>query len=130
LGDIHAVRPGVSHRTAIYFEGKSLTYAELNERVNRLCNALRDLGIGKGDRVAVLSENTYKYLEIYFAAGKLGISVTPLNFRLADPEIIHITDDSESTVFAGGYDEPCIWPQPSRIRQRIAWITGLKAMSL
>ncbi|GLI33080.1 long-chain-fatty-acid--CoA ligase [Desulforhabdus amnigena] len=94
-------------RTAISFEGTSLTYAELNQRVNRLCNSLRVQGIGKEDRLAVLSENTYKYLEIYFAAGKLGISVTPLNFRLADPEIIHIINDSESTVlFAGdGYEE-------------------------
>lgn len=94
-------------RTAMVFEGKSLTYAELNERVNRLCNGLAALGIGRNDRLAVLSENTCKYLEIYFAAGKLGASVTPLNFRLADPEIVHIINDSESTVlFAGdGYEE-------------------------
>jgi acyl-CoA synthetase (AMP-forming)/AMP-acid ligase II len=84
-----------------------MTYMNLNERVNRLCNALTALDIGKKDRLAVLSENTYKYLEIYFAAGKLGISVTPLNFRLADPEIIHIINDSESTIlFVGdGYEE-------------------------
>lgn len=94
-------------RTAVVFEGKSLSYAELNERVNRLCSALAAMDIGGRDRLAVMSENTYKYLEIYFAASKLGVSVTPLNFRLADPEIIHIINDSESTVlFAGeGYED-------------------------
>ena len=89
-------------RTAVVFEGTSLTYRELNERVNRLCSALRARGIDKKDRVAVLSENTHKYLEVYFAAGKLGVSVTPLNFRLADPELRHILDDSESTVLIAG----------------------------
>lgn len=108
LGDIPRCAARIfPTRTAIVFEGTSLTYAELNERVNRLVNALKTLGIGSMDRLAILSENTHKYLEIYFAAGKLGISVTPLNFRLADPEIIHITNDSESTVlFVGdGYEE-------------------------
>lgn len=108
LGDIprYAARRFPA-RTAIVFEGARLTHKELNERVNRLGNALRALGIGKRDRLAILSENTHKYLEVYFAASKLGISVTPLNFRLADSEVIHIINDSESTVlFVGdGYEE-------------------------
>ncbi len=108
LGDIaRCSARSFSGRTAIVFEGTSLTYRELNERVNRLCSALQSQGVGKGDRLAVLSENTHKYLEIYFAAGKLGVSVTPLNFRLADPELRQILDHSESTVlFVGdGYEE-------------------------
>ncbi|SPF38458.1 AMP-dependent synthetase and ligase [Syntrophobacter sp. SbD1] len=111
LGDIlRCSARSFPSRTSVVFEGKSLTYLELNERVNRLCNALKALDIGREDRLAVLSENTYKYLEIYFAASKLGISVTPLNFRLAGPEIIQIVNDSESTVlFAGdGYEEPAV----------------------
>ena len=94
------------HNTATVFEGTRLTYRQLNERVNRLANGLLALGIGKGDRLAVPAENTHKYLEIYFAASKLGISVTPLNFRLADQEIVHIVNDSESTCFfaADGYE--------------------------
>src|SRR5208337_317230 len=108
LGDIpRSAARRFPARTAIVFEGVRLTHRELNERVNRLGNALRALGIGKRDRLAILSENTHKYLEVYFAASKLGISVTPLNFRLADPEVIHIINDSESTVlFVGdGYEE-------------------------
>ena len=89
-------------KTAVVYEDVRLTYRQLNERVNRLANALSSLGAAKTDRLAVLSENTHKYFEIYFAASKLGLTVTPLNFRLADPEIEHIVEDSESTVFLAG----------------------------
>ena len=93
-------------RTALVFESNCLTYRQLDKRVNQLANALLSSGIGQTDRLAVLSENTHKYLEIYFAASKMGISVTPLNFRLSDNEIQLIVNDSESTVlFVGeGYE--------------------------
>jgi acyl-CoA synthetase (AMP-forming)/AMP-acid ligase II len=95
------------HKTALVYEDTRLTYRQLNERVNRLANALRSDGVGKTDRLTVLSENTHKYLEVYFAASKLGITVTPLNFRLADQEIALIVNDSESTVFivGDGYED-------------------------
>ncbi len=94
-------------KTAVVFEETRLTYRQMDERVNRLANTLRSKGVGATDRLSVLSENTHKYLEIYFAASKLGISVTPLNFRLADDEIRHIVDNSESTVFfvGDGYED-------------------------
>ncbi len=93
-------------RTAVVFEEDRLTYRQLDERVNRLANALMAKGIGKNDRLTVLAENTHKYLEIYFAASKIGVSVTPLNFRLSDSEITLIVNDSESTIFfaADGYE--------------------------
>jgi len=95
------------NKTAVVYEKTRLTYNQLDSRVNRLANALHSQGVGKTDRLAVLSENTHKYLEIYFAASKLGISVTPLNFRLVNEEIQHIVDDSESTVFlvGDGYED-------------------------
>ena len=86
-------------RIATVFEGTRLTYRELNARVNRLGNALLSLGVGKNDRLAILGENTHKYLEVYFAASKIGISVTPLNFRLSNQELVQIIKDSESTCF-------------------------------
>jgi long-chain acyl-CoA synthetase len=87
---------------AVVFEGTRLTHRQLNDRVNRLANGLMKMGYRRGDRVAVLAANTYKYLEIYFAAGKLGMSVTPLNFRLSDPEIAYIVNDSEAVCFFVG----------------------------
>jgi long-chain acyl-CoA synthetase len=108
LGDIP--RKSALHfpeRVATVFEAKRLTYKELNMRVNRLANALLQRGFRRGDRVAVLAENTHKFLEVYFAVAKAAMSVTPLNFRLSDDEIVHILNDSEScAVFAGdGYEE-------------------------
>ena len=108
LGDIP--RSGATFypdKTVIVFEGRYLNYKELNERVNCLANALMGLGYKKGDHIAVLSENTHKYVEIYYAAAKAGMIITPLNFRLSDSELTTIVNDSESTLYIAGdgYEE-------------------------
>ncbi|MFZ5572735.1 MAG: long-chain-fatty-acid--CoA ligase [Thermodesulfobacteriota bacterium] len=89
-------------REAVVFETTRLTYRQFNQRVNRLANALAKLGFRNEDRLTILAENTHKYLEVYFAAAKLGLSVTPLNFRLSDAELIHIARDSEAVCFFVG----------------------------
>ena len=108
LGDV--ARKGArihADREAVVFEGTRLTYRELDGRVNRLANALLRLGATRGDRIAVLADNTHKYLEVYLAAAKAGIVTVPINARLAPEEMRHILDDSEtSLVLAGdGYEE-------------------------
>ena len=97
-------------KVALVFEGRSITYKELDDRVNRLANALIGLGMERGGRVTILADNSHKYMEIYFAAAKAGLSVTPLNVRLADKEIAYIANDCEATVcFVGdGLEERCI----------------------
>ncbi|MGD0919756.1 MAG: long-chain-fatty-acid--CoA ligase [Thermodesulfobacteriota bacterium] len=103
LGDIP--RKGYAlhrNRTAMVFEGTRITYGMLEDRVNRLANALIGLGLRKGGRVTILAENTYKYMEVYFGAAKAGLSVTPLNFRLSDKELTYIVNDCEATVFFAG----------------------------
>jgi acyl-CoA synthetase (AMP-forming)/AMP-acid ligase II len=103
LGDIPLKGATVCpDNVASVFEGQRFTYRQMNERVNRLANALKKLGYKKGDRFNVLAENTHKYLELYYAAGKLGMSVTPLNFRLGDNELAFVIKDSESTLFFAG----------------------------
>ena len=94
-------------RTALVFEGTRYTYAEFNGRINRCAHALLGLGCRKGDHVAVIADNCAKYLEAYFGAAKIGMSVTPLNVRLGDDEIVFVVNDSEATVlFVGdGYEE-------------------------
>ncbi|HEY6221014.1 MAG TPA: long-chain-fatty-acid--CoA ligase [Candidatus Eisenbacteria bacterium] len=94
-------------REAIVFEGTRLTYRELDRRVNRVANALLRLGLAKGERLAVLADNTHKYLEVYLAAAKAGLVTVPINARLAPEEMRHILDDSEAAlVLAGdGYEE-------------------------
>jgi acyl-CoA synthetase (AMP-forming)/AMP-acid ligase II len=130
LGDIP--RKSARIRTdfeAVVFEGTRLTHRDLNDRVNRLAGGLVKRGYRRGDRVAVLAANTHKYLEIYFAAGKLGMSVTPLNFRLSDAEIAYIVNDSEAVCFLLGdeYEERALGMKAelSRIRD---WISLDKEM--
>jgi len=49
-----------------------LTFREVGERVNRLSSALSGLGIGRGDRVTVLSLNCHRFFELYFGVPQLG----------------------------------------------------------
>lgn len=81
-------------KTAITFREQSLTYAQLDERVTRLARALRELGVGEGDRVALLSRNHPSYLEALFASGLLGAIFVPLNARLTTPEIAYSLEDA------------------------------------
>jgi acyl-CoA synthetase (AMP-forming)/AMP-acid ligase II len=76
-------------RPAIIDGERRFTFAAFNARVNRLAAALRALGLGRGERVAILSENRAEYLELIFAAGKLGVIVCTLNWRLTDRELLH-----------------------------------------
>ena len=67
-------------RVAITFEGTlDVTYAELDERVNRRANALNEAGVSAGDRVAVLIGGTLSIAEIYLALAKLGATLATLN---------------------------------------------------
>jgi acyl-CoA synthetase (AMP-forming)/AMP-acid ligase II len=89
-------------KEAVVFEGHRFTYGAFDERVNRLANALLDLGCVRGDRVAVYSENTHRFLEAYFAVAKAGLVVVPLNFRLSDHEIVQILNNAEPVLLFVG----------------------------
>lgn len=105
LGDISRCgAKDYANREAMVFEGQRFTYNILEDRTTRLANAFLALGCRKGERVAVLSENSPKYLEVYLGAAKAGLVVTPLNFRLTDNEISHIVNDAEATFFLVGDD--------------------------
>lgn len=94
VGDWIRKRAIVSpEKIAVIFEGRGFTYRQVNERTNRLVNALADRGIKKGDRVAVMFYNCHQFLEAYFAAAKLGAIFVPLNFRLAGPELEYMLND-------------------------------------
>jgi fatty-acyl-CoA synthase len=72
-----------------------LTYAQFGARVRAWANAMRALGIRKGERVAVLSQNCHRMLEAYFGTPLLGAILMPLNFRL-------VPDDFEYILNHGG----------------------------
>ena len=77
-------------KTAVVDGDRRFTYRELQARVQRLANALRSLGVGKGDRVCILSPNSHFFLESFYGTSLIGAILVPLNYRLtaADHEYI------------------------------------------
>jgi fatty-acyl-CoA synthase len=86
------------HRVAIVHETRTITYGEFSSRVARLANALRGIGVARGDRVAYIGPNHPALAETLFASGLLGTIFVPLNTRLATPELEAQIVDAEPTV--------------------------------
>ena len=82
------------NKIAIISDDIPYTYRELNRRINRLSHLFLELGVKKGDRVAVLLHNCKQFIEIFFSLSKLGGILVPLNWRLAIPELEFFIDDS------------------------------------
>lgn len=84
------------NKLALAHGNREFSYKETNERVNKLANALGELGIKKGEHVALLQSNCTQYLEILFACFKAGIATVPMNHRLHPTELSFIINDSEA----------------------------------
>jgi acyl-CoA synthetase (AMP-forming)/AMP-acid ligase II len=83
-------------RVAFKDQKRSFTYAQTNQRINRLSHALLGLGLGKGDKVAVFMENSVEIVEIYLACAKTGLIIVPINFRLVSREVEYIVNNSDA----------------------------------
>ncbi|HUH65298.1 MAG TPA: AMP-binding protein [Syntrophales bacterium] len=81
-------------RTALYFYGRKISFKELRDKVDRLATALADLGVKKGDRIAVLLLNSPEYIIASYAAFKLGAIVTAVSPVYVSSEIKHQLEDS------------------------------------
>jgi long-chain acyl-CoA synthetase len=81
-------------KPALICNGVRLTYEDLGRRVNRLASVLRRLGLKPGDRVAILSLNCHRYLELYYGIPLMGAVVVPLNFRVPPAELKYIIEHS------------------------------------
>jgi len=92
--DRNADRP-IATNTAT---GESFTYAEHLDRVQRLIGGMQGLGIGRGDRFAIMALNSPEYLQLLHAAFLGGGVVNPLNLRFAPRELIHVLRDSDTRV--------------------------------
>src|SRR6185436_20534963 len=86
-----------------------MTYREFGQRANRLSNALIDLGVRRGERVAWLGYNSHELLEAYYGVVQMGSVLLPLNIRLTPEEIAYILDNSETvTVFFNSDFKPLV----------------------
>lgn len=81
---------------AVVFENHRLTYREFNEQINRAANAMRALGIQKGDKVATILPNCLELLEIYWGVGKIGAVVVPMSTLLLDSALTSLLNDSDA----------------------------------
>lgn len=95
VGDIPRRNAGLyPHKTAVIQGDTRISFAQFNERVNRLANGILGLGAAKGDRVAILHQNCHQYIELYFALAKIGTPAVPLNYRYNPKEISYVVQDS------------------------------------
>lgn len=92
-----AARHGGDH-VAVVDGAYRATLKEHTARVLKLCRGLKDLGIGKADRFAVMALNSHAYIELYHAAYLGAGVINPLNLRLAGKELDYILRDSETEV--------------------------------
>jgi fatty-acyl-CoA synthase len=75
-------------------DGERLTWREIDRRVGKLARHLRDAGVRRGDRVAVLAENDPRTFLVQFALVRIGAAMVPLNWRLTPPELEAILTDA------------------------------------
>lgn len=90
IGSLFHSRVAVNPEHPAIVEGERVvTYAELEDRSNRLANYMMQMGLGRGDRVAMFARNCAEYIEVELAAAKAGLIVAALNWRLGDRELGH-----------------------------------------
>jgi len=86
-------------KPATIFEGECLSYAAFSARIAETARALKaEFGIGRGDRVAILSLNRPDYLVLLYACARLGAMLVPLNWRLAVAEKMFVLSDASVKV--------------------------------
>jgi long-chain acyl-CoA synthetase len=96
IGDIVRLHAFNYPNKVMLVEGEDtrLTYKEFNERVNRLANALRGLGLTKGERIVIFSRNSHQFAESYFAVAKAGLVFVAANWRAAPMQILSLIRDA------------------------------------
>jgi long-chain acyl-CoA synthetase len=103
VADIVRVHAAATGGALAYVLGdRHMTFAELDERSNRVAQGLAAAGVGAGDRVAYLDKNSLEYFEVLFGAAKLNAVLVAVNWRLAPPEAAFIVNDAAAKVLVVG----------------------------
>ena len=114
----------VPDRPAVIFEGQTITFEGLAERVNRLANGLSELGVGPRDRVATMQVNTNQCIEAYFAATQLDAIYVPINFRAKTDELAQMLEIAQPTCLLLGERYLSLVPEGSRSSEGIILLDG------
>jgi long-chain acyl-CoA synthetase len=82
-----------SNKEALVFEGKTFSFNEINDLVEKLAGGLSDLGIVQGDTVTLYAENSWEWVVSYYAIARLGAIINPVNTMLTPDEIEYVVRD-------------------------------------
>src|SRR6516165_3430601 len=88
----HAAHQG--NKTVLSFEGRNTTFGQFDTHTNQIANGLIAMGLSPGDRIAFLGKNSDWYFELLFGAIKAGVVLAPVGWRLAEPEVLFILENS------------------------------------
>ena len=83
-------------KVILLFEEQRITYAQLNERINRVAGGLLGLGIAPAERIAIMMPNRPEWLYVFFATQKLGTCTVPVNIALKGEGLAYILNHSEA----------------------------------
>ncbi|MFY1650524.1 acyl-CoA synthetase [Solwaraspora sp. WMMB762] len=109
----------------VYGEQSAITYRQFADGADRIAAVLRNLGVGKGDSVAYLGENSPEFLQTMFGTAQLGAVFVPVNTRLAPPEIAHVLTDSDAAVLLHDPEfAPRLAPVVGTVPTRHVVVTG------
>ncbi len=92
---------------AFNYGDETISFADLEQGARRAANGLKSLGVKAGERISFIGKNHPLYFEVLLGAAKIGAVMTPVNWRLAGPEVSYILDNCEArVVFVGeGFGE-------------------------
>jgi acyl-CoA synthetase (AMP-forming)/AMP-acid ligase II len=114
------------HHTGVVFDERRLSFLEFNQRVNRVANALLNLGVKKGDKVATILPNCLELLETYWAIVKIGAVIVPLSQLLRGKGLLNLLRDSDtSTVITNS----CVASELNAIRTELKDIPAERYVS-
>ena len=97
---VHEVARVFGPKPAIISDRWTVTYEELDERINRLANSYRELGLQHGDRFAVMATDSIEHVETALAICRAGGVYVPLNYRLREEEVGYLLSDSDPVLLA------------------------------
>src|SRR5438132_8137887 len=100
---INGVAEADPSRVALVAGDRRVTYQELDAWANQVARSLQKIGVGHGDRVAVMLHNIPELFGVWNGAARLGALIVPLSYRAVTPEVAYIVADSGATAFI--YDD-------------------------
>jgi acyl-CoA synthetase (AMP-forming)/AMP-acid ligase II len=127
LGDLlrfhRANRPDAE---ALWFEGRSTSYAAFDRLANRVANGLLKEGLQRGSRVGFMDKNSDDFYQIVFGCAKANAVSVGINWRLAPPEVAYILNDSKAEVLFVG---PDFYGLVDRIRDQVPSLKRVISMA-